>query len=120
MNKHIAAILGVAGALGMSMDVPVRHIRRERRYLARGIQVAAPEGGIIFDIGHEQTQFEKDSDAFRQRCRMSRRLKFSGSTYRRDRGLRGKLNLKHVKREKVRAMKAAGHFRGDNRPFVQV
>ena len=34
------------------------------------------------------------------------------------RGLRGKTAIRHAKRLKVAAMKAAGHLRGDNRPFV--
>ena len=34
------------------------------------------------------------------------------------RGLRGKSAIRHAKRTKVAAMKAAGHLRGDNRPFV--
>jgi hypothetical protein len=41
------------------------------------------------------------------------------STYRRPlaKTLKGKKNLKAAKRRNVLAMKAAGHFRGDNRPW---
>lgn len=44
-------------------------------------------------------------------------------TYRRpprDGEVKGKANCRAAKRQKVLAMKAAGHFRGDNRPFVEV
>lgn len=34
--------------------------------------------------------------------------------------VKGKLNRKHAARQKVRAMQAAGHFKGDNRPFAMV
>jgi hypothetical protein len=32
--------------------------------------------------------------------------------------IKGKINLKAAKRRKVKAMKAAGHLKGDNRPFA--
>lgn len=49
---------------------------------------------------------------FTRRCFIRK----EGGTYRSDRSHLGKKLTRAIKRAKVRAMKDAGHFKGDNRP----
>lgn len=97
MNRQMAALFAMGAALGV--DVGKQFGLEERN----------------------DSEFVKRSKAFTRRAREGRRMSYSGSTYKRrhlDPTVRGKRAIRHLKRLRVAAMKASGHFRGHNAPFV--